>query len=426
MAFELLDVPHFIQEVKARAVTTALSFGRDQVPTDNGLQSQSIFGVSTSDKFSMWGYINLEDVVMHPLILDNISHINPVFNRAKLKSKKYKIQDGMLVEEERGGTGITWLIGVWDDINFDKYRTEKNKMFVDFIKNTSKKLIMVNRVPVIPIAYREARMGGFKMEEDEVDAIYKKLISFSKSGRSTFTSEFMESIKDKTSSDFIQDSVDKLYKHFIGQLESKQGFVRNSLVGKRLDNVARMVANANPDIPINCCVIPWHILLNMFDIFVVGWLQQEENESFKESLGVVDKSTQEYGELFDYIYRNANSYTSHFPGHREIWIDILEKVFNNNPLMRVMIKRDPGWTANSMHCFRPLIGTKNMYHIMVPSWVYKPLGGDSFNTNFMIDDLNSNIIFEDDEYQIKTVNTTARVVRTMNSVYRLNKEVSNV
>ncbi len=421
MAFELLDVPHFIQEVKARAVTNPRSFDQKMEPTDDGLQSQSIFGVSTKDKFEKWGYINLEDVVMHPLIYDNISHINPVFNRAKLKSKKYKIEKGMLIEDESGGTGVTWLIGNWDKINFDKYRTEKNKMFVDFIKNTKSNLIFVNRVPVIPIVYREARMGGYKMEEDDVDAIYKKLINFSQTGRTSFSDQFMEAIKDQTDKDFMQTAVNKLYQHFISQLESKQGFVRNTMAAKRLDNVSRMVANANPDIPINACVIPWHILLNMYDLFVVSWLENEENEELKKSLNISDKTTQEYGELFDYIYRNTNSYTEHFPGHREIWIDILETVFNMNPMLRVMVKRDPGWTANSMHCFKPLIGTENMYHIMVPSWVYKPLGGDSFNTNFAIDDLPDNTIYEDSEYKI-TGGKRARVVKTMNSVYRRVKE----
>ncbi len=425
MAFELLDVPHFIQEVKARAVTNSRSFGQNFEATDDGLQSQSIFGVSTKDKFNLWGYINLEDVVMHPLVYDNISHINPVFNRVKLKSKKYKLQAGMLIEDPSGDTGITWLIGNWDKINFDKYRTEKNKMFVDFIKNTKNNLVMVNRVPVIPIAYREARMGKFKPEEDDLDQLYKKLINFSKSGRSSFSAEFMEAVKDKTSKDFMQDAVNKLYKHFLSQLESKQGFVRSSMAAKRLDNVSRMVANANPDIPINACVIPWHILLNMFDLFVAGYLQKEDNEHLKKSLSIGDKTTQEYGELFDYIYRNTDSYTSHYPGHREIWIDVLENIFNDNPLMRVMVKRDPGWTANSMHCFRPLIGTENMYHILVPSWVYAPLGGDSFNTNFMIDELYDNVVYEDDEYKITTSNKQARIVKTMSSIYRRVKEAND-
>ncbi len=422
MAFKLLDVPHFIQEVKARAVTNQRSFGMNFEPTEDGLQSPAIFGSSSKDKFNLWGYINLEDVVMHPLIYDNVSHINPAFNRVLLKDKKYKVSDGMLTEDENGGTGITWLISNWDRINFDKYRTEKNKMFVDFVQNTKTNLIFINRVPVIPLMYREARMGKFKPEEDELDAIYKKLLSYTKSTRSDFTSTYMEAIKDKSSKDFIQDAVNDLYKHFLSKLGGKPGFVRQALIAKRLDNVSRMVANANPDIPVNACVIPWHILLNMFDLFVVAYINKEGREDVKASLGIGERDTEEYGKLFDYIYRNADTYTGHYPGHREIWIDVLEGVFNENPLMRTLVKRDPGWSANSMHCFRPLIGTENTYHIMVPSWVYAPLGGDSFNTNFMVDTVNDSTMFEDAEYRITCKKKTTRIVRTMNSVYRLTKE----
>jgi DNA-directed RNA polymerase beta' subunit len=418
MAFEILDVPAFIQKVKAKAVTTARSFNQNMEATDNGLQSKSIFGISSKDKFELWGYINLEDVVMHPLIYDNISHINVDFNRIIQKKKKYKIADGLLVENQSGGNGVGWLISNWDKINFDKYRTEKNKLFVDFIKNTKMNLIFINKVPVIPIAYREARMTGFRPEENEVDALYKKILAFSKTDRTDFTSSFMETIKDKTNKDFIQDAVNGLYKYFIKQLESKRGFVRGAMTSKRLDNVSRMVANANPDIPINSCVIPWQILLNMFDIFVVAYLKNDETEGLAEKLGLNDKRLEEYGDLFDYIYRNTNTYTKHYPGHREIWIDILTGIFNENPMMRVLVKRDPGWNANSLHCFKPLIGTENMYHILVPSWVYDPLGGDSFNTNFMIDELSNNIIFEDDKYKITGDLPRARVVKTMDSIWK--------
>ena len=418
MAFKLLDIPHFIQEVKARAITNGRTFNQHMEPTSDGLQSKTIFGVSARDKFNLWGYINLEDVVMHPMIFDNIGYINPVFNRAKEKRKKYKINDGMLIEDDSGGTGIGWLISNWSKINFDKYRTEKNKMFVDFIKNTKSNLLFINKVPVIPIIYREAMMNGYRPEESEIDTLYKRIISYSKSGRSFDTSLYMESIKEKTSKDFIQNAVNQLYKHFISQLEGKHGFVRGAMAAKRLDNVSRMVANANPDIPINSCVIPWHILLNMFDIFVVAYLGDDEREELRKELGVNGKTTKEFGELFDYIYRDTVTYDTSHPGAREKWVEILTEIFNLNPLLRVIVKRDPGWNANSMHCFRPLIGTENMYHILVPSWTYSPLGGDSFNTNFMIDNLQSNIIYEDDEYKIISDKDKARVVRTMNTIWK--------
>jgi len=424
MAIKILDVDKFLSKVNAKMVTNPLTFDRNMEATDAGLQSQTIFGVSTNDKFSKWGIIDLQDVIIHPLIYDNLSTIDPAFKRVRDKSKKYQIVSGELRENTDGGTGISWLIANWDKINLDKYRNEKNKIFIDFLQNT-KSLLFINKVPVIPIGYREAKMNDFRPEESELDTIYKRILSMSKTGRSDFTAAFMETIKSKNSKELVQDSVNALFKFFITRLDSKFGFYRNTLTAKRLDNVSRMVANARPDIPINSCVLPWQILLSMFDVFVLGYLQVDEKNGgdLKSKLGVAAKDVEEFGELLDNIYRNTETYDKHYPGKKDLWIEILVNIFNENPMLRVFVKRDPGWNADSLWCFQPLINSDNMYNIYMPSWVYSPLGGDSFNSNFVPDTLPNNVIFEDDEYII-TGETKARTVRTMDSIYRISKEAS--
>ncbi len=419
MAFKILDVDKFLQQVKAKTVSDPQTFDRNMEPKDAGLQSRAIFGISSTDKFGLWGAINLEDVILHPLVYDNLSSIDPAFKRVIEKTKSYEIVNGMLHENPNGKNGLSWLISNWDKLNLERYRTEKNKLFIDMLKNT-KDLIFVNRVPVIPIGYREAHMGSFKMEESEIDALYKKILSMSKSGRSDFTSTFMEKIKTMNSKEFIQDAVNQLYKYFISKLESKRGFYRSTLTAKRLDNVSRMVANARPDIPINSCVIPWQILLNMFDVFVLGYLQvDEKNEGdLKKRLGVSTKGIDEFGEHLDYIYRNAETYDRHYPERKKIWIEILVNIFNENPLLRVFVKRDPGWNADSLWCFQPLINSDNMYNIYMPSWVYSPLGGDSFTSNFIPDYKKDKVIFEDDDYLVTGELEQARTIKTMDSIWK--------
>lgn len=419
MAFKLLDVNRFLQQMDAKAVINPRTFNSQMEPSATGLQSQSIFGVSTNEKFSNWGFINLEDVVMHPLVYDNLNEIDATFKRVLNKKKTFKIVNGMLEETKGDGdNGVGWLIANWDKINFDKYRKEKNKIYIDFIKNTKKHMLFVNKVPVIPIVYREARMDSFRPEEDEVDKLYKKILSFSKTGRSDFTSTFMETIKDKNAKDFTQEAVNELYKYFISRLDSKYGFVRGNLTGKRLDNVSRLVANSRPDIPVNSAVIPWQALINLFDVFVVAFLENEENEEYREKLGLGEISHTGYGDLFDYIYRNVEIYTKHYPGKKEVWIEILVKIFNDNPMLRIMIKRDPGWNADSLWVLAPLINSENMYNIWIPNWTYSPLGGDSFNTNFYIDYKDDEVIYEDEEYKITGTYKKARIVRTMDSVWK--------
>jgi len=420
MALKLLDIDKFLSSQQAKTVTNPRQFDNNMEPAVGGLQDPNIFGVSTKDRFNTWGLINLDDVIMHPFVYDNLNIIDPIFKRVQLKKSKVNLVDGKLQESEKGGTGLSWIVSNWANINLDKYRTDKNKLFIDFLQNTKKNLIFINKVPVLPIVYREAHMGSFKMELDEVDEIYQSIIGMSKSGRSEFTSEWMQTMKDTTGKDMIQSKVNALYAHFIKKLEGKSGFLRNSLAAKRLNNVSRMVANARPDIPVNSAVIPWHILLNLFDIFVVAWLKNDTNGELAKKLGIIpeEKSMDEYGELFDHIYRNSETYVKHYPGNKEAWIEILTNIFNENPMLRVILKRDPGWNADSLWCFQPLINTEESYQIWVPAWVYSPLGGDSLNTNFFIASKDNNIVFDDDNYVITCSNDKARIVKTMNSIYK--------
>ena len=422
MGFKLLDVNKFLQNYKAKQVTNPRTFQSNFEPSSGGLLDQAIFGVSTKEKFNNWGYIMLEDVIMHPLIYKNLNVIDPIFKRIRDKTVKVIISNGMLKEDEAGGTGISWLIGNWDKINFDKYRTEKNSMFIDLVKNTSKNILFVDRIPVIPVVYREAITDSrnFRVEEDEIDKLYKKILSLSKSGRSDLTSAWMETFHDKSSKDFMQQAVNQLYEYFLKKLEKKQGFIRNLLIGKRLDNVSRLVANARPDIPIDSCIIPWHVLLNIFDMYIVGYLQQEENAQVAEELKMVNKTTQEIGELFDYIFRNSELYEKNYPKHKELWIQILVDIFNKNSDLRVLVKRDPGWNADSFWCFKPLINKDNSYQIWVSAFVYSPLGGDSFNTDFYIETKETDIIYEDDDFLIRTENEKIYVVRTLDTVWKQN------
>jgi len=419
MSLKLLDVNKFLQQQQAKEVTNPRTFDNNMEPNTGGLQDPSTFGVSTKDKFTTWGLIDLKDVIMHPMIYDNINIIDPIFKRILLKKVNVEIIKGMVHEAKSGGgTGVGWLISNWDKINLEKYKKEKNKLFIEFLINSNKNMLFINKVPVIPIVYREAHMGSFKMELDDLDEIYQKIMDISKSGRSDFTSEWMKAMKDSTGKEMLQNRVNNLFNYFISKLEGKRGFIRNTLTAKRLDNVARMVANARPDVPINSCVIPWHILLNLYDIFVVAYISKEENDELSKKLGMQDKTTTEFGETFDFIYRNASTYVENYPGRKELWIQILTDIFNDNPMLRVILKRDPGWNADSIWCFQPLINSEESYQIWVPSWVYSPLGGDSLNTNFLITSKDSDVIYEDHNYIIEGDEPRARIIKTLDSVYK--------
>ncbi|MCF6194328.1 MAG: efflux RND transporter permease subunit, partial [Kangiellaceae bacterium] len=114
---------------------------------------------------------------LHPLIYENLSKINTVFNKILKGKQKFSIDDGMLIESDSGGTGLTWLIENWDKVKFNKYRTEKNKVFVDFINMQIKAGVALEKSVVESAKVRAkpiiltgvaAMMGAFFILDDPI------------------------------------------------------------------------------------------------------------------------------------------------------------------------------------------------------------------------------------------------------------------
>ena len=441
MGFKLLDVEKFIKDKQAKPVTSEKTLIKKPLgwePDPNGLYSPHIFGIRSNDKLNKYGYINLKTAVLHPLIYKNLKKIGSIFEKVAKKEKYVVLQNGELQEttESLGKTGLDFLIENWNKINFDKYKKETNTAFIEFLKKIKENLIFDKKIPVIPIIYRPYGTKNGRIEEDEITSKYKNILfELNKHNIASIKNssdaenlvndnglELLNNLFDQASrrskTDKIQYYVNSLYNYFISKLEKKEGFFRNTFIGKRIDNVARMVANARPDVPVDCVAIPWHVLLNIFDYFVLAML--DKYPEYKKKLGIEDINTSTFGKHIYYIYKNCDIYCKSKPEAQDIWIELLEKIFNEYPHLRVIMKRDPGWSANSFWSLKPIITKGCQYHIVVNSFYYKPLGGDSFNTNILFIKNNKEKIIEKN-INGKKVSIKYNLyyeTKTLNSIYK--------
>jgi len=407
MGFQLLDIDKFIKENKVQQVTSPNTFDiKAGIFTENpdGLYSKDIFGRNIRDKREKFGYIDLKKLIFHPFIYKNLKKLSSIFLHVANENKKATISDGELVESEQGQTGFDYLIKIWDKIDFEKYRKPTNSEFVDFLIYTKSNLIKISKMPVIPILYRPFNINNGRVEEDEITEQYKKIlidihqsygtVPGSNGNEEEDLSNIMTVLNNTSTGQIgsrsvkLQEKLVKLYDYFIAKLDKKDGFFRSAFIGKRIDNVTRLVANARPDVPVDCVGVPWHVLLNVFDVYVLKIINKDD--SYKEKLGIKEMSVNDFGKHIYYIYKNCDTYCKTYPDRQDIWIEVLEKVFNQNPFLRVMMKRDPAWSASSYWCLKPIIIKGCQYHTVVNSFYYKPLGGDSFNFDYMIipDDTN--------------------------------------
>ena len=354
-------------------------------PTPDGLYSELIFKTSIKDTSSNFAYINLGTTIIQPIIYENLNKLDPIFKKVIDPSSNIKVvlTGGMLQEAQNGKRGIGWLFSVWDQIDFDQYKKEGIKDFSYKFKKAKKEDIFINKWIVIPPLYRPWIEDKGIKKEDEITGLYKDILRVTNSKKGQ--NPFMDKILDNASKpELIQSRVNALYKHIINLINKSDGLQEGKLIGKRMNNVARLTANAHPKMPIDAVGVPWHTLLGLLDTLVIAEINHNPNrKQIIEALELNEITTpEEWGKYFDYIYRNAEVYVADDKGKkkRQILIDVLENVINTHPSIRIILKRDPAWDKNSYHSLKPVIITDNAYHVVPNSMIYIPLAGDSFTT----------------------------------------------
>ena len=102
----LLDSQKFIKVNGLQPVTNAMMFDVGNVPTNDGLFSTTIFGVSTKDRRETFAYIDLKQKFLLPKAYITLKRLNRNFESVIYGTKKFIIDsNGVLVpDEEKGGT----------------------------------------------------------------------------------------------------------------------------------------------------------------------------------------------------------------------------------------------------------------------------------------------------------------------------------
>ena len=380
-------------------ITNHITFGPNG-PTADGLYSETIFGTTLKEQSTKFAYIELGTMIVAPDIYYNLNRLDPIFKKIVDPSMDTKaiLEKGKLVESPNGKRGAGFLHSIWDQINFDSYQKPGIKDSSYQFKKLKKDEIFLTKWIVIPPLFRPYIEDKGIVKEDEITGFYKDMIRISMSQKGQ--NQYLDKILDTNSkNELIQLKVNELHDHIFSLIFKAEGFQEQKLIGKRQNNVARLVANASPRIPLNGLGTPWHYLLGLFDKHIIAEINHSENkeEIFKILELPVNTTPQEFGQYFDYIARNVDVFcaTQNGEAKKQLLIDIMEKVFIKNPTLKILLKRDPAWSEKSYISLNPIIITTNAYHVVTNSMMYKPLGGDSFTTKVcgMVQNLkNSTII----------------------------------
>lgn len=280
MRIWLLDEEKFVNINNLKEVTNPISFEKGMVPTEDGLFSNTIFGMNVYDRKHNWAYIDLKKHYLNPKAYITLKSLNRAFESVVFGSKTYSIKEGVLVEDENGGTGLEWLYKNWDKINFKKNGSNKRSSRIDMLNNHKKDDIFVTKWAVCPAFYRDVNMSNNsngKPKVPEINDMYSGIIRNVGIIEEGTDFDFMISAVSGKTQNLLLD----IYNLMKDKINGKNGYLRRAILGKSVDYCARIVITATPydnnsvdDQPINFynTGVPLSHCCTQLTPFIIWWL----------------------------------------------------------------------------------------------------------------------------------------------------------
>jgi DNA-directed RNA polymerase beta' subunit len=239
MYLKMLSIDKFVEINKLAEISDPiyLSAGR---PTPNGLFSYDIFGITPSDRGSIWGYINLGAIFLHPLAAINLRRYSRNMEGLIAGVKYFRFEDGEFIEDPEGSTGIDFLYANYDKI---KWKTSESIFPQERIKflQQPKENLFITKFPVTPPFYRDISAGA-ETAVDKVNDSYKKLISQASALKRRSGSFALFSHMTRGN---MQNLLIEVFNYYIFEkYHGKYGVMRRNVMGVDVDRGARLVMSA--------------------------------------------------------------------------------------------------------------------------------------------------------------------------------------
>lgn len=292
---ELLDVDKFIKVNNLKEVYDPVFFN-GPTPSEHGLLSNEIFGITKSERAGIYAYIDLGGYFLHPLAYKTLKKLNSKIENIVHGIDTYSITEtGEIIQDDNGNTGIDWLKKNFSKIKFTKNDSRSRNLKIDFINMENDK-IWINKYIVIPAYYRDVDTKQASIGVGEINKLYSSLIIASKSLKET--ANYGLTLSDATKGR-IQSILVQIFDWFgqgttingqktSGNLPGKTGLIKRGALYKTVDYSVRLVMSA-PDleaeniedlmVDMDHAAEPLAAVLCNFKPFVIFWLRRFfENE----------------------------------------------------------------------------------------------------------------------------------------------------
>lgn len=237
---EILDPARLIKENNLKEITNPVFFIRDGVPSPDGLLSNEIFGITKDQRANTFAYIDLVEWFLDPFIYKMWNRMDKRISELVHGTKYFSIDDnGYLVEDENGETGIDFLRKNIDKIKIKRTSSNKRDAKIELIEQNKKKMF-INKFIVIPAYYRDINTEGGYVGVGEINQLYNSLLIAVRSLKET--AEYGLNLSE-ASRGRVQQILLQIYNWFTKEpnLSKKYGIIRQSVMSKTVDYGSRLV-----------------------------------------------------------------------------------------------------------------------------------------------------------------------------------------
>jgi DNA-directed RNA polymerase beta' subunit len=313
------------------------------------------------------GWIDLRpNFVINPIFYHFISKIvRKVFLNGIIQYDKKFSRDGIIKDNENEKNPYA-NIGLFEfrekfweiiDYFYEKSKNkQKHKFYNRLVENFD--IIFIDKIPVFSTILRPAIMMKENLVFDEINNVYNNIINSNNQIKDSAKSEQTDlNILPILAN--IQSMVNELFDKVIENIKGKTGFIRNNIMGNRVNYSARnVITPLRAGHSLDSIILPYLTFLELYKFQIINLLSTMENINPIEANQIWSEATLKFNEKIYKIMR-----------------DLIEKTKGG---VKILFNRNPTINYGSIMQLQ-VIDVKKDYNDLTASIsnnILKPLGGD--------------------------------------------------
>lgn len=250
-----LDVPFNISllsltpnKLQGLRPVTALDFldGQTKNFHPNGLFSTEIFGrVGDEARSQRFSYIDIRIPIFHPVLFRALSELKRLY-AGIMAGSDYAIWNAEAKDFEKsnpleGQTGYAFFLKHWRDIVFEETKSAAREQNILLIKKYGDNC-MTDKIVVMPAGLRDLEMDGGRIEFDDVNGFYRKMLSISSTLTDSAIKQNPESLNITRYN--LQVTFNQLYDYLESMIRGKKKLLLGGWAARGIFNGTRNVISA--------------------------------------------------------------------------------------------------------------------------------------------------------------------------------------